>query len=62
MLLQAERELNIDLSKSIFIGDKPSDMAAGRAAGVGTLFHLGNTTGDNGSLPIQQLVQALPYL
>ena len=35
MLLQAQRELGIDLSKSIFIGDKLTDMDAGIAAGIG---------------------------
>ena len=35
MLLQAKIELDIDLSKSIFIGDKLTDMDAGIAAGIG---------------------------
>lgn len=35
MLLQAERELNLDLASSVLIGDKPSDIQAGIAAGVG---------------------------
>ena len=35
MLLEAQRELDIDLSKSIFIGDNLTDMDAGIAAGVG---------------------------
>lgn len=35
MLLQAQKELDIDLSKSIFIGDKLTDMDAGIAAGIG---------------------------
>ena len=36
MFLKAQTELGIDLSKSIFIGDKLTDMSAGIAAGVGT--------------------------
>jgi D-glycero-D-manno-heptose 1,7-bisphosphate phosphatase len=61
MLLRAERELAIDMARSIFIGDKPSDMAAGRAAGVGTLLHLGSDIYDNGCSAIDQLSDALPY-
>lgn len=41
MLLQAAHDLDIDLPRSVFVGDKPSDMAAGQAAGVGTLLQLG---------------------
>jgi D-glycero-D-manno-heptose 1,7-bisphosphate phosphatase len=35
MLLQAAREFDLDLSSSVLIGDKLSDIQAGRAAGVG---------------------------
>ena len=38
MLLQAARELDIDLPRSTIIGDKVSDMQAGAAAGVERLF------------------------
>lgn len=34
MLLQAARDLNLDLSQSVLVGDKQSDLEAGRAAGV----------------------------
>jgi D-glycero-D-manno-heptose 1,7-bisphosphate phosphatase len=40
MLLRARDELGLDLSRSVFVGDKDSDMAAGRAAGVGRLLKL----------------------
>lgn len=36
MLLQAQHAFGVDMARSIMIGDKPSDMAAGLAAGVGT--------------------------
>lgn len=43
MLFEAERVLQIDLERSIFIGDKESDMEAAAAAGVrGELFYGGN--------------------
>ena len=34
MLLEAARDLNIDLSQSLMVGDKVSDMQAAQAAGV----------------------------
>jgi D-glycero-D-manno-heptose 1,7-bisphosphate phosphatase len=37
MILQAQRELSLDLSRSWMIGDALSDLQAGRAAGVGHL-------------------------
>ena len=33
LLLRAAAEMNLDLSRSVMIGDKPSDVAAGQAAG-----------------------------
>jgi D-glycero-D-manno-heptose 1,7-bisphosphate phosphatase len=62
MLLQAESDLEIDLARSIFVGDKPSDMVAGRAAGVGILLHLGGNEADVHSVPIRRLADVLPYL
>lgn len=38
MFLQAAADLGLDLARSWTIGDKPGDIAAGRAAGVGTLI------------------------
>lgn len=35
MIIQAQSELDIDLSQSILFGDKASDIEAGRRAGVG---------------------------
>jgi D-glycero-D-manno-heptose 1,7-bisphosphate phosphatase len=34
MILAAAHDLNLDLSASVFIGDQPSDIEAGRAAGI----------------------------
>ena len=41
MLLAARRELELDMGASLLIGDKPSDIEAGRAAGVGRNLLLG---------------------
>ena len=35
MLLQAAREMSLDLGRSVMIGDALTDVMAGRAAGVG---------------------------
>jgi len=43
MFLQAAADLSLDLARSWTIGDKPSDMTAGRAAGIGTLVLLDPT-------------------
>lgn len=40
MLLRARDELMLDLAASAFLGDQDTDMAAGRAAGVGRLLKL----------------------
>ncbi|MFQ5495337.1 MAG: HAD-IIIA family hydrolase [Phycisphaerae bacterium] len=45
MLLQAARELDIDLSRSWMIGDSPSDIEAGRQAGCRTIRIYSNGTG-----------------
>jgi D-glycero-D-manno-heptose 1,7-bisphosphate phosphatase len=37
MLLQAAADLGLDLTRSWCVGDKESDIEAGRAAGIGTL-------------------------
>ncbi len=40
LLLRAAAEMNLDLSRAVMIGDKPSDVAAGQAAGVSTVLVL----------------------
>jgi len=40
MILQAAREYGIDLARSTLVGDRDTDIEAGRAAGVGTLIKL----------------------
>jgi D-glycero-D-manno-heptose 1,7-bisphosphate phosphatase len=52
MILQAAADLDVDLARSALVGDKPSDMAAGAAAGIGVRILLGTHTmrGDEPSL------------
>ncbi len=52
MLLQAAEDLNIDLSRSIMIGDALTDLEAGIRAGVGNCFMLMTGRGrDQAQLP-----------
>ena len=38
MILQAQREYNLNLAESILIGDKDSDIEAGKNAGIKKCF------------------------
>ena len=40
MLLVAARELNLDLNRSVVVGDRQSDLEAGARARVQTLVHV----------------------
>ena len=40
MLLRAQRDLGLDVASSVLLGDKDSDIEAGRAAGIGHLLKL----------------------
>lgn len=67
MLLQARDELGLDLPRSVLVGDKPSDIEAGRRAGVGTTLLLArhDTESEVSDAPtacIRSLHEALPYL
>jgi D-glycero-D-manno-heptose 1,7-bisphosphate phosphatase len=48
MLLQAQKDHNINLQASVFVGDKPSDMAAGRNAGIQNLMYFSDEKVLNG--------------
>ena len=49
MILEAARDLHLDLPRSILLGDSAGDMQAGRAAGVGTLWWLHGPAQDAGN-------------
>ncbi len=40
MIQEATRRLDLDLAASLMVGDKPSDLQAGEAAGVGRAVHV----------------------
>lgn len=66
MLLRAAREHDLDLQRSIMVGDRCSDIAAGAAAGVPRLFLLkGLEQAACDSLqytPLNSLTELLPHL
>ncbi len=51
MLLRAAREHGLDLSRSILVGDRCTDLLAGHAAGLRTLFLLEST--EPGPCPVK---------
>jgi len=66
MILQAQKDLSINLKRSVLIGDKVSDILAGVAAGVGTnlLFAAERSNESNGLNyeRIATLREAISYL
>lgn len=76
MLIRAADDLNIDLSSSILIGDRLTDLQAGSKAGVGTLiWYIPDRTCDVSSTQgadhddqllqvkvVNALIEAIPYL
>ncbi|MMZ69937.1 D-glycero-alpha-D-manno-heptose-1,7-bisphosphate 7-phosphatase [compost metagenome] len=49
MLLDAQRAFNIDMSRSWMVGDKQSDILAGKEAGVGKTVLVGDSASSHGS-------------
>jgi len=66
MILRAREDLKLDLGSSVLLGDKESDMAAGRAAGVGHLLLLRHGTDTTAAstdvVVIDDLFQARAWL
>lgn len=62
MLLQAQKDYDIDLGRSLLVGDKPSDMEAGRAAGVSTLIQLAEHVEPDGVIYLRRIDQVATYL
>ena len=64
MLLKAQKDFNLDMNKSIFIGDKISDIVAGNNALVKTniLFNKNKNKKSHNYIEINCLIEALKYL
>ena len=63
LFVDAARELGLDLASSIMLGDKASDIAAGRAAGCGHTIRFGpDVDGADGTLRCDDWTAALRFL
>ncbi len=62
MILRAARRLDIDLAASWLFGDKPIDIAAGRAAGVGRCWLIGDAAGAGADGAFASLAEAADAL
>jgi D-glycero-D-manno-heptose 1,7-bisphosphate phosphatase len=62
MILDAARALTLDLGASVLIGDQPSDIAAARAAGIGTAILLAESPDKSADLVVPTLRGAHDWL
>jgi len=69
MILQAAAEFDIDVRRSVLVGDKETDILAGVAAGVGcNLLYRGRAEAGPSDRPagatsvIEKLIEAVPFL
>lgn len=62
MLIQAAQDLNIDMHRSIMVGNNDSDIQAGRAAAVETLLYLGDDTVLSATKCVKNLKEATNVL
>ena len=60
MILQASLDLGIDVSASLLVGDKDSDIQAGRRAGVGRLFRVSPSSSCDAGDSDCESISALP--
>lgn len=51
MLRRAARDLRLDLAACVMVGDKPSDILAGRAAGVAACIRIADASRDSAAPP-----------
>lgn len=64
MILEAARRLDLDLGRSVFLGDQLTDMEAAAAAGVGlrVLLREDGAADDGADLVVSRLAGVLPVL
>ena len=65
MILQAATERNIDLGRSVMVGDRWRDVAAGHAAGVKTVFvdrGYAEPISETPDLTVKELHEAVPWI
>ena len=54
MMLAASKALNLELERSLLIGDRLSDLQAGAAAGIAGLFHVLSGHGRDARASVQR--------
>ena len=59
LILQAQRDLGIDLRRSFLVGDKLSDIEAGHAAGMGRCFLLSDVRDASATASLRNCVDAV---
>lgn len=57
MILEAIKDFNVDVSKSILIGDKISDVLAGDRAGIGTTILFNQEKGNSNFFEIRKILK-----
>ena len=62
MILEAAQDYNIDLKKSILIGDRDTDMLAGKSSGIEKLFFYNNSKKFKEAININSLGEIIKYL
>jgi D-glycero-D-manno-heptose 1,7-bisphosphate phosphatase len=62
LVKRAEEELNLDLSRSVFIGDKTSDIETGKRAGARTLLVQSGFRGEDGEFDVTPKGKAIDLL
>jgi D-glycero-D-manno-heptose 1,7-bisphosphate phosphatase len=65
MLLTAARDLRLDMGRSVLVGDKPTDIEAGRAAGVGMSILFARilpAAPGQADVVVRSLEEIVPYL
>ena len=65
MILRAEKDLKLDLARSVLVGDKLSDISAAKVSGVGHTIFLSETDEPVGPAPdirLSSLREIVDYL
>ena len=57
MLINASHTLNIDLSRSVLIGDRLSDLIAGHKAGIPCLIHTKTGHGEVERIKVEDFIR-----
>ena len=62
MLLKAKIDHNIDMQKSILVGDNESDISAGQSAGLKNLIYFSDLKTPKGAISVRKLIQVKKWI